>query len=298
MRILVALLGLFFLTHCQSPMPIDYQGHRGARGLYPENTLPAFLHVLEYPAITTLEMDVVLTAENVVVVSHEPWMSSEICLDPDGRRLPEADSARRSIRQMRIGEVQAYDCGTLPHPRFPQQRKLKVVKPRLSEVFAAVEGYCRENDRPLPGYNIEIKYLPEWEAAGFCAPIMTNVEAVLAEVAAAGLGERVTLQCFHPPVLAEIHRRDAAIQLAYLDEFPQTGSVSEKMDDLGFRPAIYSPWHEPLTEAVVAECQSLGLQVIPWTVNETATMERLIDWGVAGIITDYPDRIPLLTASK
>lgn len=273
---------------------IDYQGHRGARGLFPENTLPAFLHALEYPAIQTLELDVVLTKEDIVVVSHEPWMSAEICLSPTGQELDHADSARISIRQLRIDEVQAYDCGTLPHPRFPQQRKMAIKKPRLAQVFAAVEAYCHENERSMPDYNIEIKYLPEWEEKGFTADILTNVEAVLNDVKEAGLENRVTIQCFHPPVLAELHQQNPNIRLAYLDEFPEQSSVSEKMTALGFTPPIYSPYYLPLTQATINECHELGMAVVPWTVNETKDMKRLVEMGVDGIITDYPDRIPTI----
>lgn len=285
-------LFLFLLLSC-TPMPeIDYQGHRGARGLYPENTIPAFLHALSYPAVTTLEMDVVLTKGGTVVVSHDPWMEAGICLSPTGEKLDPVDSARISILNLRIDEVQAYDCGSLPHPRFPDQRKMVGKKPRLAQVFDAVETYCAENDRELPNYNIEIKYLPEWEAEGFVADIRTNVEALLLEVSGAGLADRVTIQCFHPPVLAAVRAAQPDITLAYLDEFPEKGSLKTKMDELGFVPPIYSPWHQPLTQAVIDQAQQLGMRVIPWTVNETSRMEALVAMGVNGIITDYPDRIP------
>lgn len=288
-----ALLGLLLcLLSCNQMPQIDFQGHRGARGLYPENTIPAFLHALQYSAVTTLELDVVLTKEDIVVVSHEPWMSAEICLSPTGEELDHADSARISIRQLRIDEVQAYDCGTLPHPRFPEQRKMTGKKPRLAQVFAAVEHFCRDNNRTAPAYNIEIKYLPEWQAQGFVADIKTNVEAVLNEVVRAQLTDRVTIQCFHPPVLAELRKQNPAVRLAYLDEFPEKGSVKEKMDRLGFVPPIYSPYYLPLTQEVVDLSHALGMTVIPWTVNETEEMQRLLEMGVEGIITDYPNRIP------
>jgi glycerophosphoryl diester phosphodiesterase len=285
-------LFLFLLLTCTPMLKIDYQGHRGARGLFPENTIPAFLHALTYPAIRTLEMDVVLTKDGTVVVSHDPWMEAEICLSPTGEKLNSADSARVSILDLQIDEVQAYDCGSLPHPRFPEQRKMIGKKPRLAQVFNAVEAYCAENKRDLPTSNIEIKYLPEWEAEGFVADIRTNVEAVLLEVSRADMAGRVTIQCFYPPVLAAIHAQDPNIRLAYLDEFPEKGSLKTKMAELGFVPSIYSPWHKPLTQTVINQAHSLDMLVVPWTVNATSRMEALVEMGANGIITDYPNRIP------
>ncbi|PHI20226.1 glycerophosphodiester phosphodiesterase [Lewinellaceae bacterium SD302] len=283
---------LLLLSCTNMSTSIDYQGHRGARGLYPENTIPAFLHALEYPAISTLEMDVVLTKDGTVLVSHDPWLVAELCTTAGGNRLDPADSARISILSLRIDEAQSYDCGNLPHPRFPEQRKMFGKKPRLAQVFEAVESYCRENDRELPRYNIEIKYLPEWEAQGFVASMRTNIEAVLAVVNKAELADRTTIQCFHPPVLQLIHEQQPDLHLAYLDEFPEKGELAAKMDALGFIPPAYSPWHEPLSQSVIDQAHELGMTVVPWTVNETARMEELVEMGVDGVITDYPNRVP------
>ncbi len=288
----ITFFSLLLLIACSNMPTIDYQGHRGARGLYPENTIPAFLHALEYPAITTLEMDVVLTKDGTVLVSHDPWLEAGICTTAGGEKLDPADSARISILSLRIDEVQSYDCGNLPHPRFPEQRKMFGKKPRLAQVFVAVESYCQENKRDLPRYNIEIKYLPEWEAQGFVASMRTNIEAVLAVINKAGLADRTTIQCFHPPILKLIHEQQPEIHLAYLDEFPEKGDLKAKMDELGFVPPAYSPWHEPLTQAVIDQAHELGMTVVPWTVNESLKMQELIDMGVKGIITDYPNRIP------
>jgi glycerophosphoryl diester phosphodiesterase len=96
----------------------DWQSHRGARGLYPENTTGAMLEALKYP-INTLELDVVVTADKKVIVSHEPWMSDEICLDPDGKSF---EGKKYNISKMSLKDVQEFDCGSKPHPRFPRQR--------------------------------------------------------------------------------------------------------------------------------------------------------------------------------
>jgi glycerophosphoryl diester phosphodiesterase len=262
----------------------DWQGHRGARGLLPENTIPAFLRALDYPEVTTLELDVVISADDRVIVSHDPWMEPEICLTPDGERIQDTVS----LRKLSATEIAAYDCGQLPHPRFPEQARRPAAKPTLAAVFAAVDRYCIQHDRPAPNFNIELKYQPDWEP-DLVPDRETFVKFVLEDVRAWGHPDRVTLQCFDPPTLAIIYRKDPSLRLAYLDEKP--GDISEKIETLGFVPAIYSPWHEPLTGDHLRLAWKLGLRVIPWTVNAVERMRELRSMGVDGIITDYPDRI-------
>jgi glycerophosphoryl diester phosphodiesterase len=127
----------------------------------PENTIPAFLEALKYP-IKTLELDVVISADSQVVISHEPWFSAEICSRADGEAFPE-EKAEPRIFQMTLAEIATYDCGTKPHPRFPEQKKMKVSKPSLREMVSAVERYCEVNQREKPLYNIELKARPEWD---------------------------------------------------------------------------------------------------------------------------------------
>ena len=267
---------------------IDWQGHRGARGLLPENTVPAFLRALDYPEVRTLELDVVISADDRVVVSHEPWLSPEICQTAAGEELPAAETDRISMRQLTVAEIQTYDCGVRPHPRFPEQARRPAVKPTLLQVFAAVDSFCVQHGRPSPRYNIELKYEPKLEP-DFVPDRATFADLVLADVAAWGYPELVTLQCFDPKTLMVVHDKSPDTELAYLDEFP--GNLKLKMEQLGFVPAIYSPWEKHTDAELVAEARALGMRVVPWTVNTTARMRQLIDLGVDGIITDYPNRI-------
>lgn len=267
---------------------IDWQGHRGARGLLPENTIPAFLRALSYPEVKTLELDVVISADNRVIVSHEPWMSPEICLSPEGEELPEEEAKRINIRALTAAEIATYDCGQRPHPRFPEQAKRPASKPTLVAVFAAVDRYCLQQNRPSPRYNIELKYEADHEPA--LVPSREEfVDLVLADLTAWGRPELVTLQCFDPQTLAVIREKRPEITLAYLDEFP--GQLADKMKRLGFVPPIYSPYEIHVDSDLVAEAASLGMQVVPWTVNEADRMAELLKLRVDGIITDYPDRI-------
>ena len=266
----------------------DWQGHRGCRGLLPENTIPAFLRALSYPAVTTLELDVVISADRQVIVSHEPWMNSTICKNQNGEKL---DEEGVNLFKLTAAEIARYDCGTLPHPRFPEQQQRPAHKPTLLAVFAAVDTYCRDHDRPLPAFNIELKYEAAHEGE-FVPDRRTFVELVLKDVRSWGHPNLITLQCFDPPTLAVI--RDAApeITLAYLDEFP--GDIATKMNQLGFTPPIYSPYEIHVDATLLAEARAAGMRVIPWTVNTTERMRALVELGVDGIITDYPNRIPEL----
>jgi glycerophosphoryl diester phosphodiesterase len=262
----------------------DWQGHRGARGLLPENTVPSFLRALSYAEVTTLELDVVISQDDRVIVSHDPFMEPSICQSPAGEPITDTIS----LRQLTAEAVATYDCGQLPHPHLPEQTNRPAHKPTLEAVFAAVDRYCIQHDRPAPNFNIEIKYHPDWEPE-LVPDRATFVRLVIGAVRNWGHPGRVTLQCFDPPTLAILHRKHPDLRLAYLDEAP--GGIGNKLTELGFRPEIYSPWHEPLTRAHVDRAHELGLRVIPWTVNEAGRMRELRHMGVDGIITDYPNRI-------
>lgn len=292
---------------------IDYQGHRGCRGLLPENSIPAFFHALQYNAIRSLEMDVVITADQQVLISHEPWMSEEICslpavgeeefVLPQVQAVPypgEPSDSLVAILQLEVAQIQKIDCGTKDHPRFPEQESVATYKPTLAQLLEALErrktslGEKEQERIDQLQFNIELKYTPEWEAAGLVPDIATFCERVVEAIQPLTAPQmRVSLQCFHPPLLAHLRQVAPDIPLVYLDEFPQQGSLEEKFAELGFVPEVYSPYFEPLTPAEVQKSQELGAKVIPWTVNETAEMQKLVDWGVDGIITDYPNRIPL-----
>jgi glycerophosphoryl diester phosphodiesterase len=137
-------------------MVIDKQGHRGCRGLMPENTIPAFLKAVDL-GVNTLEMDLVITRDNKVLVSHEPFFNHEITTLPNGELVLESNEKELNIYKMDYSEVIKYDVGSKVHPRFTQQLKMKVHKPLLSEVIDSVELYSKENHKPALYYNIETK---------------------------------------------------------------------------------------------------------------------------------------------
>lgn len=286
MRFLLFLL-FFQLSNTLAQAPFDLQGHRGARGLWPENSLPGMLEAVRL-GVTTLELDVVITADSQVVLSHEPWMNPSICLAADGAKLSPAEGKQRSIFQMTYAELRRYDCGSQGHPLFPEQQKMQVHKPLLRELFEAVEAYTRAQQLPPVHYNIEIKSLAGEE--GFHRPALaTYVDLVVQQIQAAGLTERCIIQSFDPAALRYLRAQHPPLRLAYLVESKLNHKAALKA--LGFVPDVYSPYHKLLRPALLRYAKKHGMLVIPWTINAPADMQRAIALGVDGIITDYPDRL-------
>jgi glycerophosphoryl diester phosphodiesterase len=285
---------LFFLTavlmcsklSAQYIPKFDIQGHRGARGLFPENTIPAFIRALEL-GVTTIELDVVITKDRQVILSHEPWLSSSICTDPQGKEIPEKEEKKFNIYSMTYDEVAKCDCGSRGNPRFPLQQKMAVGKPLLKDVIIAVEDYIRNNSSYEVDYNIEIKSAREGDekfhpkVSEFSDLVYTLLDEYLPL-------ERVVIQSFDFRVLRYWHEKYPEVRLAALVE--NTKSIDANLDDLGFRPSIYSPYYKLLNKERVKYLQKMKIRVIPWTINEETEMLAYKGMGVDGFITDYPDR--------
>ena len=280
----IALLAL--LSACSTPEKkmIDIQGHRGARGLYPENTIVGFIEAVKL-GVTTLELDLGVSADSQLIVTHEPYFSPEMCSDLSGNRMEEG--LKGNLYQMTYEEIRQYNCGSLPHPRFPDQKKMKTSKPLLKEVFKEVEQYVIENNLEPVNYNIELKTKKETDNLYHPTPEVFS-EMVHQVITEAGLWDRTNIQSFDFRTLRYFNSQYPSVRLALLIENKLPFEVN--VDSLGFTPAIYSSDYQLLSHEIVGEIQKTGMLVIPWTVNETNEMQQLIDWGVDGIITDYPDR--------
>lgn len=265
---------------------IDLQGHRGARGLMPENTWPAFKKALDL-GVETLEMDVVITKDDKVLVSHEPWFSHEICLTPNGETIPSSEEKSHRIYEMTYNEAKAYDCGSKHHPRFPEQKKMEISKPLLSTVIDSAEAYAKRIGRPLPRYNIETKLNPSGDKIFHPGP-EEFVKLLVDVIKEKGISDRVTIQSFDFRTLRVVKREYPEVETAALIEKP--GSAKNYLQELGFTPDIYSPDYHLVDEELISFAKEKGMKVIPWTVNDKSDMKELIEMGVDGIITDYPDR--------
>ena len=292
--ILFALLITGALVSCESTKQpsddqktetvLDIQGHRGARGLMPENTIPAFLKALEYDKVTTLELDLAVTKDKRLVVSHEPWFNHVICFDAAGDTIREDELI--SIYTLTYDEVKQFDCGSKGNPRFPQQELLNVGKPLLKQVIDTVNQYISESNLPAPAYNIEIKTDPRLDS--IYTPIPSEFADLVVAFVEKHLSDRqVTIQSFDFRVLQYIHRTYPEIQLVALVENGK--GVADNLAELGFVPEVYSPWYKLLVKQSIDSIHKENMLIVPWTVNDTIAMRQLIDWGVDGIITDYPN---------
>ena len=268
------------------PNRLEIQGHRGARGLLPENTVPGFVLALREGA-DVLEMDLCIARDESIMVSHEPWMSHEICRTPNGVDINAAGERKHNLHAMTKAEIQAYDCGSRIHPRFPNQQNLPVQKPTLSDVVKVAETVPLL-DGGAVRYNLEIKYRPDLEPE-FCPDAETFASLVLEELNRLGIANRSCIQSFSPEVMEAVHRMAPNMTLAWLTETP--GSVETQLNRLTFEPDIYSPdWHL-IDASDVYNLQKMGIRVIPWTVNSQEDLYTVMQMGVDGIITDFPDRL-------
>jgi glycerophosphoryl diester phosphodiesterase len=264
----------------------DIQGHRGARGLKPENTIPGFLQAIDL-GVTTVELDVAITKDNQVVVSHEPWMASGICLDSSGNTYSEEEEKKFAIYKMTYEQIIRFDCGSKGNDRFPQQEKIRLSKPLLREVIIAVESHIKSHASYEVDYNIEIKSNPLWDKK-FHPTVEEFSDLVYNLVDEYIPLERLVIQSFDFRVLKYWHKRYPEIRLSALVE--NTKSVETNLAELGFKPFAYSPYFERLSREQVIDLHKRKIHVIPWTVNEISDMLSLKGMGIDGIITDYPDR--------
>jgi glycerophosphoryl diester phosphodiesterase len=264
----------------------DLQGHRGARGLKPENSIPAFLIALD-SGVTTIEMDVVITKDKKVLLSHEPWIDAEICLNADSTPIRKTDPVKYNIYKMTYDEVKQFDCGSKPNKRFPGQEKIKISKPLLEDVIVAVETHIKSYSQYEVDYNIEIKSTKSGDNVFHPTPeefsdLVYNIVDQYLPL------ERVVIQSFDFRVLKYWHTRYPDVRLAALVENQK--SVYRNLSELGFNPSIYSPMFTLLEKEDVEYLQKEKIRVIPWTVNEIEDMKKVKQLGVDGFITDYPDR--------
>jgi len=287
----------------------DLQGHRGARGLMPENTLAGFNRALSL-GVTTLELDVGVTGDGHLVISHDRRLNPAITRGPDGAWLRAPLPAINSLSLQQLG---AYDVGRVDPDskyarRFPEQRPMDGERiPTLAQALALAP---RSGGDPVH-LNIETKLSPL--EPGLTPAPEAFARAVVDEVRAAGAGGRITVQSFDWRTLAHVQSMAPEIRTAYLTaqqrwlDNVQAGrpgaspwTADLDVDDFGgsiprlIHAAggdIWSPYFRELDGAQVGEAKSLGLRVIVWTVNEIPDMNHVIDLGVDGIITDYPDRL-------
>ena len=304
------LAAALLLAGCTAIMPtarqhFDLEAHRGGRGLAPENTLAAFSNAVDM-GVSTLELDIGLTADDVVVISHDTSLNPDHTRDAKGAWLTPKSGA--PIRTLTLAQLQTYDVGRIdPSSNYGKLFALQIPRdgeriPTLASLFAQVQA--RGADAATVRFNIETKIDPS-KPDETAAP-EPMVRALLAEIDKADMASRVTIQSFDWRTLTLVGKLAPQLPRAYLTT-PRTLKDSrwtDGFDAASFAsvpqmvraasanapgPVIWSPAFADLTPEVIREAHKLGLKVLPWTVNQRADMQRLMDWGADGIITDYPD---------
>lgn len=280
-KLLFLLLFVNLISMGQSPV---IQGHRGCRGLYPENSLPAFQHALEM-GVTVLEMDVCLSADGQVVVSHEPYMNPLYASFPDGSPVLDASI---NLHQKSYAEIKSFDVGSRGNKLFPEQARVSTYKPLLSEVLALGEAFASKTGRKIY-YNIEIKSEPSEYGKSQPATVKEFADRVWTVISTHISPSVLTLQSFD---FAVLKYWKTAINMGHISALVEKESPEQMLADLGFVPEIFSSSYRYLTKEQIDFCHARHMQVIPWTINTTAEMQKFSDWQVDGIITDYPNRAP------
>ena len=308
-------VALLLATIAFPAMAFDLQGHRGARGLRPENTLAAFSFALA-TGVTTLETDLAVTRDGVLVISHDPYLNPALVRTADGKWLA---GKGPPIHALTLAELERYDVGRLDPGsayarQFPEQRAADGERfPTLAQVFDLVKA----NSRPAR-LNIETKITPD--NAGETVDATTFARLTIEAIRKAGLSGEVTIQSFDWRTLVAAKKLAPEIEtvcltietagddtvrrranapspwLAGLDLRDYDGSLPRTVKATGC--GTWSPFRDNVSPENVAESHALGLKVLPWTVNEPGDMARLIDMNVDGLITDYPDRARRVMAGK
>ena len=275
------------LSCSSSEQTFDSQGHRGCRGLLPENTIPGFKKALDL-GVQTLELDCVISGDSKVVVSHEAYFNHEISTGPNGEEITEENDKELNLYTMTYDSIKAYDVGMKAHSRFPTQEKIAVGKPLLSDVIVESDGHAKETGRALPYYNIEIKRVKAYDGI-YNPPVEEFVDLVLSVVDKHNIQDRTTIQSFDLESLQITHDKNPDISTALLIQ--NMKSPAENIEELGYKPSIYSCYFKLLNEESMTYLKSENIKVIPWTVNTEKDISETIALGIDGIISDYPDRV-------
>lgn len=304
--------GIFLvLGQLYSSQSFDNQAHRGGKSLYPENTIPAMKNALKMN-VTTLEMDLAITKDKKVILSHDAFLSPELVTKPDGTYIPKDSGFYYKIYEMPYSKIKTFDVGLKKLNNYPDQKKMKAQKPLFSDAIDACEAYARELKRPLPFYNIETKTRPFSDNIFHPEP-KEFVDLMMKIIVEKKIQDRVIIQSFDPRTLEILHKeypkimtallvekvddKKLAQQQAYFKNIPvekfkmypnHLNGVAGDVKFLSFTPTIYSPEHSLVTPQLVQECHSLGMKVIPWTVNTKERLKELKEMGIDGIISDDP----------
>lgn len=276
-------------TSVPKSFPTFYkEGHRGTRGLMPENTIPAMEKGIELGA-NVVELDVYTTKDGKVIVSHDPYFNVDHSFTADGKELTKEEAKNYVFHHMNYEDIRKFDVGSKYYGAFPQQKKMVAHIPLLGDLIDSVEHYISVNNLPKVLYNIELKNSLKYDNV-YNAPPQELVDAVLEVVKSKNLSiNRYYIQSFDMRPLQYIKKKYPKIIIGFLTD-DKKSTFDENIEKLGFLPHVYSPQYSLVTADLITKAHAKNVRVVPWTVNTTEEVKRLIDLGVDGIITDYPAR--------
>ena len=290
MKILSALgiiiIASIFATAGHAQTTFDKEGHRGGRGLMPENTISSMKNAVDLGV--TLEMDISFSKEKLPIVSHDQFINPRFCLKSNGDTISNLEAKSYRLYGMPYSEISKFDVGSKFYPLFPQQKKIKEHIPLLADLIDSVEAYAKQKGVKPPHYNIETKTSLKGDNVEHPAP-QEFVDLLMAVIVKKGILDRVIIQSFDPRTLDMVHKQYPQVPTAWL--VSNKKSLKENLSSLSFKPTIYSPDFKMLDKQMVDECHTLGIKVLPWTVNNAEDIARIKALGVDGIISDYPDRL-------
>jgi glycerophosphoryl diester phosphodiesterase len=286
--LILAAASLSLHVHAQK---FDLQGHQGARGLMPENTILGMLKALDF-GVTTLDMDAVISKDRQVVLSHEPYFNNEFSLTPEGKEITLQNQKDYNIFKMDYEQVRKFDVGSKLNRRFPGQQKYKAYKPLLAETIDSVEAYVKEKKLKKPNYTIETALIRKGDVE-FQPEPSEFVELIMDVVKDKKLSKRVTIQSLDIRTLQYLHEKYPKIKTSLMID--EKEELEKNIEGLGFTPTVYSPYYVLVGKGLVERCHAMGIKIIPWTVNTSKIMKYLIDLGVDGLVTDYPNVYSIAT---
>lgn len=271
---------------------VDVQAHRGGAGHMPENTIEAMKHALDM-GVNTLELDLQVTADGQVVVSHDTYFHPNYSVRPDGSYVKDEDP-KEYIYKMPYSEVSKYDVGTRPSHIWPEKKCIAAVKPLADDLIDFVENYTKEKGYSPVRYNIEIKSKEE-DGEGIYWPTYDDFATICARfLHSKHLDDRLVVQSFDVRTLNYLHEKYPEFSLSYLVSV-DSSDFDTYMSKLEFTPKWLSPHFSMTDEDLVRKCREKGMKIVPWTVDNPEDIKRMIDLGVDAIISNYPDRVLMQT---
>ncbi len=271
---------------------VDVQGHRGGAGLVPENTIEAMKHALDM-GLNTLELDLQISEDGQVVVSHDAYFHYRYAIRPDGSRV-EKGEPKEYLYTMPYSEIVKYDVGSRKSEVWPDKACYKAVKPLASDLIDFVENYTKEKGYSPVRYNIEIKSKNAKGEGQNWPTYDAFVTACCKLLHSKYLGDRLVIQCFDHRALNYMHEKYPEFIVSYLVD-AKAPDFDTYMGKLTFTPQWLSPHYTIVDEALVEKCREKGIRLVPWTVDEPEDIKRMIDFGVEAIISNYPDRVLMQT---